>query len=147
MRAIFLAVAAALLAGGTVSASAQSNYPDRNIRLLFGYAPGVDTAARLMADKLGEVLGKAVVVENLTGGSGHIAADRVAKASPDGYTIGVMPAGNIVVDAFLYKRLPYDPLKDFTPVAQVYGYTDVLDRKSTRLNSSHKTVSRMPSSA
>jgi tripartite-type tricarboxylate transporter receptor subunit TctC len=126
IKVVRLALVAALFVGGSAAAIAQSSYPDRNIRLLFGYAPGVDTAARLMADKLGEVLGKAVIVGNLTGGSGHIAADRVAKASPDGYTIGVMPAGNIVVDAYLYKRLPYDPLKDFTPVAQVYGYTDVL---------------------
>jgi tripartite-type tricarboxylate transporter receptor subunit TctC len=126
MKSIRLALAAALLVAGTAAAPAQSNYPDRNIRLLFGFAPGVDAAARLMADKLGEALGKSVVVENLTGGSGHIAVDRVAKASPDGYTIGVMPAGNIVVDGYLYRRLPYDPLKDLVPVARVYGYTDVL---------------------
>jgi tripartite-type tricarboxylate transporter receptor subunit TctC len=126
MRSIRLALVAALLAGGTVAATAQSNYPDRNIRLLFGFAPGVDTAARLMADKLGDALGKSIIVENVTGGSGHIAVDHVVKASPDGYTIGVMPAGNIVVDGQLYKHLPYDPLKDLMPVAQVYGYTDVL---------------------
>jgi tripartite-type tricarboxylate transporter receptor subunit TctC len=126
MRSIRLVVIALLLAGAAVPAVAQSNYPDRNIRLLFGFAPGVDTAARLLADKLGVALGKAVIVENVTGASGHIAADRVAKASPDGYTIGVMPAANIVVDGTLYKRLPYDPLKDLVPVTQVYGYTDVL---------------------
>jgi tripartite-type tricarboxylate transporter receptor subunit TctC len=126
LRSIRLALVAGLSVGGTAAATAQSNYPDRNIRLLFGFAPGVDTAARLMADKLGETLGKSIVVENITGGSGHIAVDHVVKASPDGYTIGVMPAGNVVVDGYLYKRLPYDPLKDLVPVAQVYGYTDVL---------------------
>jgi tripartite-type tricarboxylate transporter receptor subunit TctC len=126
MRSIRLACVVALLVGGTVAATAQSSYPDRNIRLLFGFAPGVDTAARLMADKLGEALGRSIVVENVTGGSGHIAADHVVKASPDGYTIGVMPAGNVVVDGQLYKHLAYDPLKDLVPVAQVYGYTDVL---------------------
>ena len=126
MRSIRLVIVAALLASATVPASAQSNYPNRNIRLLFGFAPGVDTAARLLADKLGEALGKAVIVENVTGASGHIAADHVAKASPDGYTIGVMPAANIVVDGNLYKKLSYDPLRDLVPVTQVYGYTDVL---------------------
>jgi tripartite-type tricarboxylate transporter receptor subunit TctC len=126
MRSIRLVVIAALLAGGTVPARAQSNYPDRNIRLLFGFAPGVDTVARLLADKLGMALGKAVIVENVTGASGHIAVDHVAKAAPDGYTIGVMSAGSIVVDGTLYKKLPYDPLKDLLPVTQVYGYTDVL---------------------
>jgi tripartite-type tricarboxylate transporter receptor subunit TctC len=126
MRSIRLVVIAALLAGGTVPARAQSNYPDRNIRLLFGFAPGVDTVARLLADRLGMALGKAVIVENVTGASGHIAVDHVAKAAPDGYTIGVMSAGSIVVDGTLYKKLPYDPLKDLLPVTQVYGYTDVL---------------------
>ena len=126
MRSIRLVVIAALLASGTLPALAQSNYPDRTIRLLFGFAPGVDTVARLLADRLRVVLGKAVIVENVTGASGHIAAERVAKAGPDGYTIGLMPAGNIVVDGTLYKRLPYDPLKDLAPVTQVYGYTDVL---------------------
>jgi tripartite-type tricarboxylate transporter receptor subunit TctC len=126
LRSIRVALVAAVSVGGTAAATAQSNYPDRNIRLLFGFAPGVDTAARLMADKLGDALGKPIVVENITGGSGHIAVDHVVKASPDGYTIGVMPAGNVVVDGYLYKRLPYDPLKDLVPVAQVYGYTDVL---------------------
>jgi tripartite-type tricarboxylate transporter receptor subunit TctC len=126
MRSIRLVIFAALLAIGTVPALAQSSYPDRNIRLLFGFAPGVDTVARLLADKLGVALGKTVIVENVTGASGHIAADHVAKASPDGYTIGMMAAGNIVVDGTLYKKLPYDPLKDLVPVTQVYGYTDVL---------------------
>ena len=126
MRSIRLALVAVLLVGATVAAAAQSDYPDRNIRLLFGFAPGVDTAARLMADRLGDALGKAVIVENVTGGSGHIAVDHVVRASPDGYTIGVMPAGNVVVDGQLYKHLPYNPLKDLVPVAQVYGYTDVL---------------------
>ncbi len=126
MRSIRLVVVAALLASGTPPALAQSNYPDRNIRLLFGFAPGVDTAARLLADRLRVAFGRAVIVENVTGASGHIAAERVAKAAPDGYTIAVMPAGNIVVDGTLYKRLPYDPLKDLAPVTQVYGYTDVL---------------------
>jgi tripartite-type tricarboxylate transporter receptor subunit TctC len=126
MRSIRLVIFAALLAIGTVPTLAQTSYPDRNIRLLFGFAPGVDTVARLLADKLGVALGKTVIVENVTGASGHIAADHVAKASPDGYTIGMMAAGNIVVDGTLYQKLPYDPLKDLVPVTQVYGYTDVL---------------------
>jgi tripartite-type tricarboxylate transporter receptor subunit TctC len=126
MRSVRLVIFAALLASGTVPALAQSNYPDRNIRLLFGFAPGVDTVARLLANRLGEALGKPIVVENQTGASGHIAAEHVAKAGPDGYTVGLMPAGNIVVDGYLYKKLPYDPLKDLVPVTQVYGYTDVL---------------------
>ena len=126
MRSVRVAVILALLATGTNSALPQSNYPDRNIRLLFGFAPGVDTVVRLLADRLGGAMGTSIIVENITGATGNIAADHVAKATPDGYTIGVMPAANIVVNGSLYKNLPYDPLKDLVPVTQVYSYTDVL---------------------
>jgi tripartite-type tricarboxylate transporter receptor subunit TctC len=110
----------------TFSAGAQTEYPERNIRLLFGFAPGVDTVARLLADRLGETLGKPVIVENVTGAGGNIAADRVAKAAPDGYTIGVLAGGNIVVNGSLYKKLSYDPIKDLAPITQVYAYPNVL---------------------
>jgi tripartite-type tricarboxylate transporter receptor subunit TctC len=126
MRSIRVAIAVALLAAGTFPVLAQSNYPNRNIRLLFGFAPGVDTVARLLADKLSAAIGKPVIVENVTGAAGNIAADRVAKAIPDGYTIGVLAAANIVVNGSLYKKLSYDPLRDLVPVTQVYGYPDVL---------------------
>jgi tripartite-type tricarboxylate transporter receptor subunit TctC len=105
---------------------AQSNYPDRNIRLVFGFPPGVDTAVRLLADKLGEAIGKPVIVENVTGAAGIIAADRIAKAAPDGYTIGVLASPQIVIAGSLYKKLPYDPVRDLAPVTQVYGYPNVL---------------------
>jgi tripartite-type tricarboxylate transporter receptor subunit TctC len=126
MRSIGPAVIGAFLVLATIPATAQTNYPERNIRMLFGFAPGVDTVARLLADKLGDALGKSVIVENVTGASGNIAADRVAKATPDGYTVGMLPAANIVVNGSLYKKLPYDPAKDLAPVTQVYGYPNVL---------------------
>jgi tripartite-type tricarboxylate transporter receptor subunit TctC len=120
-------VAAALVLWATASAAfAETEYPDRTIRMLFGFAPGVDVVARLLADKLTDVLGKPVIVENVTGAGGNIAMDRVAKAAPDGYTIAVVAGGNIVVNGSLYRRLPFDPLKDFAPVTQVYGYPNVL---------------------
>ena len=121
-----LAFVAAFLAAITVPALAQSSYPDRNIRLVFGFPPGVDTAVRLLADKLGEAIGKPVIVENVTGAAGIIAADRIAKAAPDGYTIGVLASPQIVTHGSLYKRLPYDPVRDLAPVTQVYGYPNVL---------------------
>lgn len=112
MRSLCLAAAVALLvASGPVDA--QSSYPDRTIRMLFGFAPGVDTVARILAERLGEALGKPVVVENVTGAGGNIAADRLAKAAPDGYTIGVLAAANVVVNGSLYKKLAYDPIKDW----------------------------------
>jgi tripartite-type tricarboxylate transporter receptor subunit TctC len=108
------------------AAFAETEYPERTVRMLFGYAPGVDTVARLLADKLTDVFGKPVIVDNVTGAGGAIAADRVAKAVPDGYTIAVLAGGNIVVNASLYRKLPYDPLKDLAPVTQVYAYPNVL---------------------
>jgi tripartite-type tricarboxylate transporter receptor subunit TctC len=126
MSSIRLACVAAFLLFATFSAGAQTEYPERNIRLLFGFAPGVDTVARLLADRLGETLGKPVIVENVTGAGGNIAADRVAKAAPDGYTIGVLAGGNIVVNGSLYKKLSYDPIKDLAPITQVYAYPNVL---------------------
>jgi len=121
-----LAFVAAFLAAITVPAFAQSNYPDRNIRLLFGFPPGTDTAVRLFADKLGEAIGKPVIVENVTGAAGIIAVDRIAKTTPDGYTIGVLASPNIVIQRSLYKKLSYDPVRDLAPVTQVYGYPIVL---------------------
>jgi tripartite-type tricarboxylate transporter receptor subunit TctC len=125
-KLVGLSVFAAYLAAGLLPAAAQSIYPDRSIRMLFGFAPGVDVVARLLADKLSDTLAKPVIVENVTGAGGNIAADRVAKASPDGYTIGVLAAGSTVVAVSLYQKLSYDPLKDLIPVTQVYAYPLVL---------------------
>ena len=108
------------------AALAETEYPERTVRMLFGYAPGVDVVARLLADKLTDAFGKPVIVDNVTGAGGAIAADRVAKAVPDGYTIAVLAGGNIVVNGSLYRKLAYDPLKDLAPVTQVYAYPNVL---------------------
>jgi tripartite-type tricarboxylate transporter receptor subunit TctC len=126
MSSMRLACVATFLLFATFSAGAQTEYPERNIRLLFGFAPGVDTVARLLADRLGETLGKPVIVENVTGAGGNIAADRVAKAAPDGYTIGMLAGGSIVVNGSLYKKLSFDPVRDLAPVTQVYAYPNVL---------------------
>ena len=83
----------------------------RRLRLLFGFPPGSDTNVRLIADKLSASLGKSVIVENVTGAAGGIAADRTAKAPPDGHTFGVLTGANIVINNSLYAKLPYDPLR------------------------------------
>jgi tripartite-type tricarboxylate transporter receptor subunit TctC len=121
-----LAAAAMVLWATTFAALAEAEYPERTVRMLFGYAPGVDVVARLLADKLSDAFGKPVIVDNVTGAGGAIAADRVAKAVPDGYTIAVLAGGNIVVNPSLYRKLSYDPLKDLAPVTQVYAYPNVL---------------------
>jgi tripartite-type tricarboxylate transporter receptor subunit TctC len=126
VRSIRLAVIAGLVVGATASVAAQSTYPEGTIRLLFGFPAGNDIIARIYADKLADVFGHSVLVDNITGAAGNIAADRTAKAIPDGYTIGMLASANIVINLTLYKRLPYDPVKDLIPIAQVYKYPNVL---------------------
>lgn len=100
--------------------AAQTTYPEKPVRLVVGFPPGgpVDTVARLLGQKFAEAWGKPVVIHNVTGAAGNIAADRVAKAAPDGYTLGLLPKRQIVINPSLYK-LAYDPAKDFAPVSQV----------------------------
>jgi tripartite-type tricarboxylate transporter receptor subunit TctC len=102
------------------SPAAQTTYPEKPIRIVVGFPSGgqPDTIARLLGQKLSEALGKPVVIENVTGAAGTIAADRVAKAAPDGYTLGLLGQGTIVINPTLYKQA-YDPVKDFAPVSQV----------------------------
>ena len=109
------------------TAAAQTNYPEKPIRVVVGFPPGgqPDTVARLVGQKFAEAWGKPVVVDNVPGAGGNIAADRVAKAAPDGYTLGLLSQGQIVINPILYK-LAYDPLKSFVPVSQVYMSTTVL---------------------
>src|SRR5712692_3814249 len=94
------------------SPAAQSNYPEKPIRLVAGFPAGSspDIVARLLGQKLAESLGKPVVVENVAGAASNIAAERVAKAAPDGYTLGLLTDA-IVVNPSLYK-LTYDPVRD-----------------------------------
>jgi len=115
----------ALLIAG--SPAAQTKYPEKPIHLVLGFPPGSqpDMVARLLGQKLAEALNKPVVVENVIGAAGNIAADRVAKAAPDGYTLGLLGQGQMVVNPSLYK-LTYDTVKDFAPVSQVYTSTNVL---------------------
>jgi tripartite-type tricarboxylate transporter receptor subunit TctC len=113
---------------GAAGAAAQSGYPEKPVKILVGFTPGVapDIAARLLADKFGEAWGKAVVVENITGAGSNIATDRAAKSPADGYTL--LMAGNsaIVVSPSLYAKLPYDPVKDFAPISQVFIASNLL---------------------
>jgi tripartite-type tricarboxylate transporter receptor subunit TctC len=102
------------------SPTAQTTYPEEPIRIVAGFPPGsqTDTVARLLGQKFAEAWGKPVLVDNVTGAAGNIAADRLAKAAPDGYTLGLLSQTQLVINASLYK-LSYDPVKDFAPVSQV----------------------------
>jgi len=109
-------------------ATAQSSYPDKPVRILVGFTPGVapDITARLLADKFTEAWGKAVVVENITGAGGNIATERVAKAAPDGYTLLMAGNASIIFNPSLYEKLPFDPVKDFAPITQIFIAANVL---------------------
>ncbi len=124
-RALLAALTIACL---TVPATAQSNYPDRAVKIEVGYAAGgpLDVVARLLGDKLSQMWGKPVVVENISGASGNIAADRVAKATPDGYTLLLASNVNIAVNPKLYKNMPFDPVKDLVPITQVAYSPNIL---------------------
>jgi tripartite-type tricarboxylate transporter receptor subunit TctC len=102
------------------SSAAQTSYPEKPVRMVVGFPPGTtsDTAARLLGQKFAEAWERPVVIENVTGAAGNIAADRVAKATSDGYTLGILASPQLVFNPSLYK-LAYDPVKDFAPVSQV----------------------------
>jgi tripartite-type tricarboxylate transporter receptor subunit TctC len=115
-----------LLAAG--AALAQGNYPEQSVRILVGFTPGVapDVAARLLADKLSDALAKPVVVENVTGAGGNIGATRVAKAAPDGYTLGMVGNGTLIFSPSMYEKLAFDPVKDFAPISQIFVAANLL---------------------
>ena len=100
-------------------AAAAQDFPSRPLRLIVTVPPGgaADFIARLVGGKLSESLGQPVVVENRGGASGTIAADAVAKAPPDGYTLLQNSITTHGVGPHLYSKLPYDPVKDFAPVS------------------------------
>jgi tripartite-type tricarboxylate transporter receptor subunit TctC len=106
------------LAASTAGARAQGAYPDRPIRLVIGFTPGgpTDIAGRLLAQRLSEILGQQVVVDNKPGVAGNIASQIVADAKPDGYTLLVGTSIMGIVPA-LYDKLPYDPIKGLEAVA------------------------------
>ncbi len=94
-------------------------YPSKPIRLVVPFPPGetMDIMSRLIAPKMSERLGQQVVVENKPGASGMLGLDQVAKAPPDGYTIGGAQGGNLAVLPHTSKNIPYDAIKDFAPIA------------------------------
>ena len=124
-RASALAVAGFLLLLGSVfaapvAAQAPEKFPARPIRMVVPFSPGgsTDTLARLIAQKMSERWGQAVVIENRTGASGTIGAAIVAKATPDGHTL-LVSSSAFAISAALHPNLPYNPLKDFAGVTRI----------------------------
>jgi tripartite-type tricarboxylate transporter receptor subunit TctC len=117
-------VLACFIAGSVV---AQPNFPAKPITTVVGFEPGggTDTVARIVAKTLGENLGQQVVVENRAGAGGNIAVDYVAKSAPDGYTLVLANVGAIAVNPHIIK-VPYDPLRDLTPIVMASVFANVL---------------------
>ena len=120
----FAAVLAFAFAAGAL---AQGGYPSKPVTTVVGFEPGggTDTVARIVAKTLGDNLGQQVVVENRAGAGGNIAVDNVAKSAPDGYTIVLANVGALTVNPHMIK-VPYDPMKDLTPITMAVVFSNVL---------------------
>jgi tripartite-type tricarboxylate transporter receptor subunit TctC len=127
-RLTALGALAVSFAAAAPAVAQQAAWPARMpIRLVVTYAPGggADTMARLIAPKVGQILGQTVVVENRPGGSGQIAAANVARSAPDGYTF-MVDAASFSTNPSLFKKLPYDTARDFTPVSVLARFPNML---------------------
>jgi len=122
-----LLVCAALALAGAQVAQAQ-DYPTRPVRVVIAFPPGgpTDFVGRLMTDKMSAALGQRVYIENKPGAAGTVGADSIAKADPDGYSLFLTTSGAVAVAPHIMASVPYDPLRDFAPIALVTKVTEVL---------------------
>ena len=127
-RTLRTAVAALVLALSATAALAQQAYPNRLIRLYVGFPPGgaADIVSRVIGQALSVRLGQAVVIENKPGSGANFAGDATAKAAPDGYTLMHGPDNLFIANPHLYSKMPFDPLKDLTPVSSLIANQLVL---------------------
>jgi tripartite-type tricarboxylate transporter receptor subunit TctC len=114
-------VAVLIAAAVGMSTAAAEDYPSKPVRILVGFAAGgiADLAARLLGDHITRETGQPVVIENRSAAAGTVAVQAVAKAAPDGYTLGVVLSGQLVINPFVQKTFPLDALKDVLPVAAI----------------------------
>jgi tripartite-type tricarboxylate transporter receptor subunit TctC len=134
MRTALLRLAAALLACfALMSAAHAQNYPSRQIRLVVPFAAGgpADLLARVIAQEMSNDLGQQVFVDNRPGANTIIGAEVVAKAEPDGYTLLMAIDGTLVMNPFLYRKLSYDPFKDFAPITLVADVPSVIEANNS----------------
>src|SRR5690242_13094565 len=128
LRLARLVVAAGFAAVALGTGAHAQDYPTRPIKVVIAFPPGgpTDFVGRLLADKLKDLLGQSVIVENKPGASGAIGAAWVAKAEPDGYTLFLTTSGAVTITPNLRTDTPYDTLRDFAPISEVVGNTTVL---------------------
>jgi tripartite-type tricarboxylate transporter receptor subunit TctC len=131
----FLAFAALSL---VVAPAAQATYPDKPVRIVLPFAAGgvADITARIVAEKLGDKLGQRFVVENQPGAGGITAARTVISSPPDGYTLALLSNGT-AVSVSLFKKLPFDPLKDFAPISSLGTFDFIF---ATSADAPYKTL-------
>jgi tripartite-type tricarboxylate transporter receptor subunit TctC len=127
-RALLTAALAGLLAAAAQPAAAQAEFPTRPIRLIVGFAAGGgnDLFARLVGQKMSELLGQSIVIENKAGAGGRLAIEYVKNQLADGYTITVAASGQMAIAAAIYPKLSYHPTRDFVPITMIASFPLIL---------------------
>ena len=122
------AATSTLMAAAACAQPAAGGWPSKPIRLIAPFPPAstVDVIARVLGQKLSQRLGQQFIIDNRVGASGNIGADAIAKAAPDGYTLGIVTVSTHAVAVTLSPNLPYDPIKDFTPISMIANTPYVL---------------------
>ena len=119
LRKLLTVAFAALIAAMPLAQAAE--FPTKPIILVLGFAPGgpSDVMARILTKRMEEILKQPVVIENRAGAGGGIAANAVARAAPDGYTILLATGSSLAINVSLFRKIPYDPVRDFAPVGLI----------------------------
>ena len=128
VQTFLLLASVAVIATATLPAAAQNAYPDKPVKIIIGFGPGsgTDILARMIAEELRLALGQPFVVDNRPGASAQIAASAVAKSPPDGYTLFLTSNSSHSVNPHMFKKLPYDPIADFTPIGGIAYFPFIL---------------------
>lgn len=128
-RSMMSGLAGAVLAAGDLlkPALAQTPWPNRVVRVIVGFPPGgsLDVMTRVVAEQVQGRLGQPFVVETRSGASGNVGAEALARAAPDGYTIGTLGMPTVLINPMLFSRLPFDPERDFAWIAQMWEFPNV----------------------
>ena len=128
LRCIGRLLATALACAALVASAQAQEYPTRPIKVVIAFPPGgpTDFVGRLLADKLKDLLGEPVIIENKAGASGAIGANEVAKSTPDGHTLFLTTSGAVTITPNLRADTPYDTLRDFAPISRVVNVNEIL---------------------
>ena len=127
-QTLLLLASVAAIATTSLPAAAQNAYPDKPVKIIIGFGPGsgTDILARMIAEELRLALGQPFIVDNRPGASAQIAASAVAKSPPDGYTLFLTSNSSHSVNPHMFKKLPYDPIADFTPIGGIAYFPFIL---------------------